>query len=75
MTSRLSLHDQIEFAEKRVRLDKLNLKMRIQGIRESTRAVVSSPLGLAGVFLATGVVGALGGRKLISSRRARRSAR
>ena len=74
MTSRLSLQDQIEFAEKRVHIDKLHLKMHIQGMREGTRAVISSPLGLGAVFLATGVVGALGGRKLIASRRAHRSA-
>lgn len=73
MTAPLSLHDQIELAERRVRIDKLHLKMAMQGIRESTRAVITSPIGLVAVFLATGIVGALGGRKLISTRRARRS--
>jgi hypothetical protein len=73
MTTRISLHDQIEFAEKRVHIDKLHLKMRVQGIRESTRAVVSGPLGLGAVFAAFAVVGALGGRKLIAARREKRS--
>jgi len=75
VTSKLSLQDQIDFAEKRVHIDQLHLKMRIQGMREAMRAVVSSRLGLGVIFLATGVVGAFGGRKLIASRRAHRSLR
>jgi multidrug efflux pump subunit AcrB len=73
MTAPLSLHDQIELTERRVRIDKLHLKMAMQGVRESARAVVSSPVSLVAVFLATSIVGAVAGRKLVTKRRTRRS--
>jgi multidrug efflux pump subunit AcrB len=73
MRAPLRLHDQIELAERRVRIDKLHLKMAMQGIRESARAVVSSLVSLVAVFLATSIVGAVAGRKLITKRRIRRS--
>lgn len=70
MTTRLQ--HQIELAESRVRIDRMHLKIAAQGIRESARSVVSSPTGLAAIFLGTGIVGALGGKKFISKRQARR---
>ena len=72
MTTRLGLHDQIELAESRVRIDKLHLRMALQGLRESARAVVSGPVGLVAIFLGTGIVGAIGGRKFISKKRGAR---
>lgn len=72
MTTRLQ--HQIELAESRVRIDRLHLKIAAQGVRESARSVVSSPVGLAAIFLGTAIVGALGGKKFISKRgRGRRS--
>ena len=59
----LSLHEQIDVIEGRVRLDKLRLKAAAQGIRGTTRQLFSGYRGLAAVFLATAVIGATGERK------------
>lgn len=61
----LSLPDRIGLAEQRVHLGKLQLKLAAHGLRSSARTVVSSPIGLAALFLAAGVAGALAERKLI----------
>jgi hypothetical protein len=60
----MSLHDQIALAEQRVRLEKLHLKIAAQGLRSSALTVVSGPIGLIALFLAAGVAGSVGGRKL-----------
>ncbi len=64
-----SPHEQIALVESRVRLEKLQLKAAVQGLRASVRDIVSGPGGLFGIFLAAAVVGTLGGRKLASRRR------
>jgi hypothetical protein len=68
-TSR-SLHDQIALAENRVRLEGLELKVAVHGLRTSVRKLVSGPGGLAAIFLAAAVASAFGARKLVSRRRA-----
>jgi hypothetical protein len=73
-TSR-SLHDQIALAESRVRLDGLELKVAVQGLRASVGKIVSGPGGLVAIFLAAAVAGALGARKAASRRRQTRSTR
>jgi hypothetical protein len=60
----MSLHDEIALAEQRVRLEKLHLKIAAQGLRSSALTVVSGPIGLIALFLAAGVAGSVGGRKL-----------
>jgi hypothetical protein len=58
------LQDQIALAEQRVRLEKLHLKVAAQGLRSSALTIVSGPIGLAALFLAAGLAGALAERKL-----------
>ena len=60
----ISLHEQIDVVEGRVRLDKLRLKVAVQGIRSTTRHLISGNGGLAVIFLSAAVVGAIGARKL-----------
>lgn len=67
--SSLGLNEQIELVEKRVQLEKLQLKAGVQGLRSSLRHVVSGRSGLGAIFLIAAVVGTLGGRKLTSRRR------
>ena len=71
MTSSLNLHDQIELAERRVRLGRLRLKIDLLGIRTAAREFASNPIGLGAVFAATSIVGALVGRKKRYSARRR----
>jgi hypothetical protein len=67
--SSLGLNEQIELVEKRVQLDKLQLKAGVQGLRSSLRHIVSGRTGMGAIFLIAAVVGTLGGRKLTSRRR------
>ena len=60
----MSLQDQIALAEQRVRLEKLNLETAARGLRSSALTVVSGPIGLIALFVAAGVAGSVGGRKL-----------
>jgi len=60
----MSLQDQIALAEQRVRLEKLNLEIAARGLRSSALTVVSGPIGLIALFVAAGVAGSVGGRKL-----------
>lgn len=59
-----SLRDQIALAERRVQLEKLQLKVAVQGLRSSALAVVSGPIGMTALFLAAAVAASVGGRKL-----------
>jgi len=59
-----SLIDQIALAERRVQLEKLQLKVAAQGLRSSALAAVSGPVGLMALFLAAAAAGSVGGRKL-----------
>jgi len=59
-----SLRDQIALAERRVQLEKLQLKVAAQGLRASALAAVSGPVGLMALFLAAAAAGSVGGRKL-----------
>ena len=59
-----SLRDQIALAERRVQLEKLQLKVAAQGLRSSALAAVSGPVGLMALFLAAAAAGSVGGRKL-----------
>lgn len=59
-----SLRDQIALAERRVQLEKLQLKVAAQGLRSSALAVVSGPIGMMALFLAAAAAGSVGGRKL-----------
>jgi hypothetical protein len=65
----VTLHDQIEIVEKRVRLEKLQLTAAIQGLRTSVRNIVAGPGGVVAIFLAAAVAGIFGARKLTSRRR------
>ena len=65
----VTLHDQIDTVEKRVRLEKLQLTLGIRGLRTSVRDIVSGPGGVVAIFLAAAVAGFVGGRKLRSRRR------
>jgi hypothetical protein len=65
----VTLHDQIDIVEKRVRLEKLQLTVAIQGLRTSVWNIVSGPGGVAAIFLVAAVAGIYGGRKLTSRRR------
>ena len=65
----VTLHDQIDIVEKRVRLEKFQLTSAVQGLRTSVRNIVSGPGGVAAIFLAAAVAGIFGGRKLRSRRR------
>lgn len=60
----VSLPEQIAVAERRVQLEKLHLKVAVQGLRSSALTVVSGPIGLIALFVAAGVAGSVGGRKL-----------
>jgi hypothetical protein len=60
----MSLRDRIALAEQRVRLEKLNLRIAAHGLRSSARTVFSGPIGLAALFVAAAIAGAVGGRKL-----------
>ena len=60
----VSLRDQIALAERRVQLEKLQLKVAARGLRSSALTVVSGPIGLIALFVAAGVAGSIGGRKL-----------
>ena len=60
----VSLRDQIALAERRVQLEKLQLKVAARGLRSSALAVISGPIGLIALFVAAGVAGSIGGRKL-----------
>ena len=65
----VSLHDEIDMVEKRVRLEKLQLTVAIEGLRTSVRNIVSGPGGVVATFLVAAVAGIYGGRKLTSRRR------
>jgi hypothetical protein len=60
----VSLRDQIALAEQRVRLEKLNLRIAVHGLRSSARTVVSGPIGLTALFVAAAIAGSIGARKL-----------
>lgn len=60
----VSLREQIAVAERRVQLEKLRLKVAAQGLRSSALAVASGPIALIALFVAAGVAGSVGGRKL-----------
>jgi hypothetical protein len=65
----VTLPDEIDIVEKRVRLEKLQLTSAVQGLRTSVRNIVSGPGGVVAIFLAAAVAGIFGGRKLSSRRR------
>jgi hypothetical protein len=65
----ITLRDHIDLVEKRVRLEKLQMTVAVQGLRSSVRNIVSGPGGVAAIFLAAAVAGIFGGRKLTSRRR------
>jgi hypothetical protein len=65
----LSLHDQIDLVEGRVRLKTLRLKVTVQELRSGARFLVSGHRGLTALFLLAAVIGAIGGRKFTSLRK------
>ena len=60
----LRLPDRIGLAEQRVQVEKLQLRFAAHGLRSSAQTIVSGPVGLAALFLAAGLAGALAERKL-----------
>ena len=60
----VSLREQIAVAERRVQLEKLHLKVAAQGLRSSALAVASGPITLIALFVAAGIAGSVGGRRL-----------
>lgn len=59
-----SLREQIAAAERRVQLEKLHLKIAAQGLRSSALAAASGPIALIALFVAAGIAGSVGGRRL-----------
>jgi hypothetical protein len=53
----VTLHDQIDIVEKRVRFEKLQLTSAIQGLRTSVRNIVFGPGDGVAIFLAAAVAG------------------
>jgi hypothetical protein len=60
----VSLPEQIALVERRVQLEKLHFKVVVQDLRSSALRVAAGPIGLIALFVAAGVAGSVGGRKL-----------
>jgi hypothetical protein len=65
----VTLHDQVDIVEERVRLEKLQLTVAIRGLRASVRDIVTGPVGVVAIFVAAAGAGIFGGWKLTSRRR------